>query len=1246
MRLVKNDGTLFWALIEAITARDESGASVCRAVLNDITERKLAELELVSAQQDLKEAHYLAHIGTWEWIIETDTVTWSEELYKIMGIDPSLPPPAYAEQQRIYTPDSWELLSIAVTKAINTGEPYNIELELVRPDGSIRWANAFGGVRRDNNGKIVRLNGTLKDITERKMVEKKLHESSERKRKILQTAMDGFWRSDMNGRLLEVNDTYCNMSGYSEQELLALSISDLEVEETAEETAVHIQNIIKQGEDRFVSRHRRKDGSTYYVEASVKFQPYDNGQMVTFIRDITNRRQAEESLLLKNRMLAAINDYTQEIVFADPDKLYKTIVTKLKEITQSAEVLINDYDEEHSDLVFCESTLSEENNTWLRKKLGNRFINFRSPVSKKQYDEIMGLTIGRVGTLTDVTFGAIPAPVSRLIEKAFSFGWFVGLALKHKDLLVGTIMIAGKMGQTEPGDEELLAYANATANVLARRRAEIAMAESEELYRSLFANMLNGFAYCRMIFNEERPTDFVYLAVNNAFEKMTGLKNVVGKKVSDVIPGITKLDAQLIEIYGRVAMSGSPEKFEMYIESLKMWFSVSVYSPEKKYFVSVFEGITERKDAEKALQESEERYRGLVQNINDVIFTLDLDGKFTFISPVIEKLSGYTPAEVVGRPFSFFVHPDDLGGLNEAAGKTLSGQQGGYEFRVLDKNGALRWAYTKSKLVTENGKPVNVTGILTDITDRKLAEDALYEVKSEKSELSEKLNEAQHVAMFGSWDWNLLTDKVWWSNETYLIFGVTPQDFVPSFEENGKFIHPDDLEMYSKSFEHSIQTGEPLDVQLRLIARDGSLKNCQANGKVVQDSSGKPIRFIGTVMDITDRKRAEEEKTKLEAQFHQAQKMESVGRLAGGVAHDFNNMLAVILGYTEMALMKISPENPQYAYLEEIRKASERSTDLTRQLLAFARKQIIAPKVLDLNETVESTLNMLNKMIGENIKLNWLPGKGVWPVKMDPSQIDQILANLCINSRDAISDVGTITIETDNIVFDEAYCSTHPDIAPGDYVQLSISDNGCGMDRETLANVFEPFFTTKEVGKGTGLGLATVYGIVKQNKGYINVYSEQGFGATFAIYLHRYEGGTEKEQSDGAQEKAPHGHETILLVEDEPAILIMTTMMLQQLEYTILAASSPGQAIHLAEEYAGDEIHLLLTDVIMPEMNGNNLARNLLTVYPHIKILFMSGYTSNVIAHHGVLDEGVHFIRKPFLIKELAYKLREVLDEK
>ncbi len=391
-----------------------------------------------------------------------------------------------------------------------------------------------------------------------------------------------------------------------------------------------------------------------------------------------------------------------------------------------------------------------------------------------------------------------------------------------------------------------------------------------------------------------------------------------------------------------------------------------------------------------------------------------------------------------------------------------------------------------------------------------------------------------------------------------------------------------------------------------------------------------------------EREKAAEDREKLLIQLQQAQKMESVGRLAGGVAHDFNNMLSVILGNSSLALDDPACNGQPREHLEEIRNAAQRSADLTRQLLAFARKQTIKPRVLNLNETVSGMLKMLQRLVGEQIELTWQPGEGLWSVLIDPSQIDQILANLTVNARDAIVGHGRITIETANVTLEHAVLSAHPEQVKGEYVCLSVSDSGSGMDANTREHLFEPFFTTKKIGVGTGLGLATVYGIVQQNGCKIHVQSEEGKGSVFQIFLPR----THHEENAGAARKERsrfRGSETVLLVEDEPQILQISQRLLRQNGYTVLHTADAVEALRMAAGHPGP-IHLLLTDVVMPGMNGRELSERLSALRPGLRSLFMSGYTAEIIAQHGVLDEGVDFIQKPFDNDVLLKTVRDILD--
>lgn len=475
------------------------------------------------------------------------------------------------------------------------------------------------------------------------------------------------------------------------------------------------------------------------------------------------------------------------------------------------------------------------------------------------------------------------------------------------------------------------------------------------------------------------------------------------------------------------------------------------------------------------------------------------------------------------------------------------------------------------------------------------------------------------------------------------MFGYnSPEQMTHDIVDIGKqiYVHAEDRQrIVAKQLDAAGDTMQHLS---HYRSRDGKEWIANLYLKTIRDAEGRPVFFDGIVEDVTGRMQAERERERLQAQLIQAQKMESVGRLAGGIAHDFNNILSAIIGYTELAMHDSDPAK-RHEHLEEVQQAANRSVELTRQLLAFARKQAVLPKVLDLNETAAGSLKLLQRMIGEDITLVWQPGEGVQPVKIDPSQIDQILANLAVNARDAIEGPGTVIIETRNAVLDAVYCAEHPGAVPGSYVLLAVSDTGHGMDRETLTHAFEPFFTTKDVGKGTGLGLATVYGIVKQNNGYIDVDSEPEHGTTISIYLPQYVGEPKRTKESEAESVAVQGHETVLVVEDEPVILEIAKLILEKCGYKVLTASSVVEAMRQVGEYA-EEIHLLVTDVIMPEMNGRELSDHILSLRPGMRCLYMSGYSGDTIARHGVMDEGIHFIQKPFSTSGLATMVRKVLD--
>jgi two-component system, cell cycle sensor histidine kinase and response regulator CckA len=681
--------------------------------------------------------------------------------------------------------------------------------------------------------------------------------------------------------------------------------------------------------------------------------------------------------------------------------------------------------------------------------------------------------------------------------------------------------------------------------------------------------------------------------------------------------------------------------------------------------------ISDLKGAQEQLQLNENRLRFALEGANDGFWDANLDtGEVFFSRRSLEILGFPLNSKRAGlADWKTLVHPDDFPRTWAIIKAHMQKETPimRLEHRLRMQNGAYKYGLTRGKVVewAKNGRALRMTGTLTDIDDRKKIEQTqMFLLTCDRSAAGEDFFKAlaRFLAEILGMDF-VCIDRL----EGDKLSARTVANFC-----DGIFV--DNLTYTLLDTPCGQAVGEticcyPKEVR-QLFPKDAVLQEMAAEsyaGTTLWDSQGKAIGLIAVIgrrpldnqslaesvlklaairaASELERREAEHEKVILQTQLMQAQKMESVGRLAGGVAHDFNNMLGVILGHVEMAEEQLNQTDPLLLDLLEIKKAATRSAGLTRQLLAFARKQTISPKVLDLNETVESLLKMLRRLIGEDIDLTWLPGAGLWPVKIDPTQVDQILANLTVNARDAIDGVGKIIIATANVVLDDDYCADNLGFLPGNYVLLTVRDDGCGIDEEIREHIFEPFFTTKEVGRGTGLGLATIYGIVKQNSGLINVYSEPGNGSTFRIFLPKHVGKVLTANPEQPAGVVQVGRETILLVEDEPSILRLGTRMLEQLGYHVLSAASPGEALQLAEEFTGN-ISLLLTDVIMPTMNGRDLAKRLLPLYPGMARMFMSGYTADVIAHHGVLDADVQFIQKPFSKTELSAKVREALQKK
>jgi PAS domain S-box-containing protein len=644
--------------------------------------------------------------------------------------------------------------------------------------------------------------------------------------------------------------------------------------------------------------------------------------------------------------------------------------------------------------------------------------------------------------------------------------------------------------------------------------------------------------------------------------------------------------------------------------------------------------ITERRRAEEGLRISEERFAKTFRASPDaILLTTVPDGRIVEVNEGMVRISGYTVEEMLGRTTT------DLGLWADPSSRDRymalvrkDGRAVNFETTFRIKSGAVIEGLISGEVLQLRDGP-HFLSVVRDVTERKRAEEALRVQTTYLQELFEGAPEAIVVL-----DKSDVVQRV--NREFARLFGYAPHEAVG--RKINDLIVPTDRKSEGAEATAQVAAGKHLSFETIRQAKDGRRIHVSVLGNPIGLGPDQ-LGVYGIYRDITERRNAEDERERLQAQFLQAQKMEAVGRLAGGVAHDFNNMLQVMLGHVGMVLSRLSPADPLRGDLEEARKSALRSADLTRQLLAFARKQVVQPKVVDLNETIEGMLSMLRRLIGEDITLSWKPAGNLWMVQIDPSQVDQMLANLCVNARDAIEGVGEVTIQTENIRLDGESGTDHAGTPLSGYVMLTVSDTGCGMSTEVQAHLFEPFFTTKGIGEGTGLGLATVHGIVKQNGGSIEVHSEVGKGTTIKILLPRHEG-EEKNRQQDSQGGAVRGRgEMVLFVEDDEAVLGMGVRMLETLGYRVMSTVSPEEGIRCAEEHGG-EIDLLITDVVMPGMNGRELARRMEEVKPGVRSLYISGYTADVMARRGVLEEGVRFLQKPFTMEALARKVREALE--
>jgi PAS domain S-box-containing protein len=650
--------------------------------------------------------------------------------------------------------------------------------------------------------------------------------------------------------------------------------------------------------------------------------------------------------------------------------------------------------------------------------------------------------------------------------------------------------------------------------------------------------------------------------------------------------------------------------------------------------VSLILETSERQQAESALRHSQQMYEQLVNSVEGIVWEADAETfRFTFVSQYAERLLGYPLESWLSEPdfWSRHLHPDDREqAVKFCVDAVAKREDHAFDYRMIAADGREIWLRDIVTIAPAGTDAVRLRGVMVDITERKLAEEALRRAEASYRKLVESLPAIVYLAR------PTPPYSIIYISPNITNLGDSAKDWRSLPDIWNQLLPGEDRAQIIRETEAALGRGENAELEYHLMAADGTAHWFHDKGHFVTDESGNKIGWQGVIVDVTETK-------KLEEQLRQSQKLESVGRLAGGIAHDFNNMLTAINGYCELILRRMTDDDPIRRNIEEIRKAGQRSTSLTHQLLAFSRQQVLQPKVFDLNEIITDTINLLQRLIGEDILLNTVLDPRLGLLEADPGQLTQVIMNLAVNARDAMPKGGNLTIRTENVYLDDGFTKRHPTTRTGSYILLSVSDTGTGLDSETQQHIFEPFYTTKEVGKGTGLGLATVYGIVSQSGGYISVESELGAGTTFYIYLPRIKEEIKTIEESGGTAQIQSGTEVILIVEDEDLVRQLTCQILEECGYEVIEARNGVEALAICRELDG-KIDLLLTDIVMHQMGGRELAEKLTAVYPELRILFMSGYTNDAAILHDVIETDIKFIQKPFTFDSLAQKVRECLD--
>lgn len=1237
-RYVHKNGSIVWGLLNVSLLRAPDGSPIhFIGQVQDITQQKANTEALRESEQRLRNTLSAARMGTYDWDAVTDNIVWSKFHYTLFGYpaDSSFPVNLKHFTDRIHPEDVDRLMQALELAKVNHLD-HDQEFRVVHPTGEVRWIRGTGQYFYDTKGNPVRMLGTVQDITDTKRAEQAILENERKFRVLAEQYLDPVFILDPEDpvvplRILYVNSAVEATHGYKPEEMIGRSILEIDSPATASHASDRAARIRSGQVIQFEGNHLHRNGKLVPIEVKAGLIPWEGRQVILGInRDISERKRMEQIMLWQNRVL-------EQIATGAP------LANTLDEIVDLVESQIPG--------ATCSIVLLWENDrTRIRFASGKNL----PPEFTAAFD---GAVISPVtGSCGSAIYSAKPVISSDIAtdplwdgfaEVPLAFGlracWSSPIfapsaesSNNRQRQVLGAFGLYHKTPST-PSQQDLAIVEAAAhlAGVAIGRDLSLKAVRDSELRYGVISEITRSVTFGLHVFSDGEMT------VDWCRPRFGLLSGHTQQEVNNQRPEnlFHPEDRKRFREYVSRILSGEVIREEIrYLnkrgETLNVLLHGKLLDPPSADGDAMIVGgmldITDLKKAQESLRVSEERFKLAVNGSNDGLWDWDAKTDSAYFSPRWKSMLGFDESELEPhfKTWSELLHPDDKKEAEARAVAFKNGKNISYEseFRLRCKQGGYRTILSRGFAIRDpQGKAIRMVGTHLDITERKATENALR-----KSE--EKLRLAQSIAQLGNWTYRAI-DGLWLASpQSEKICGIPTGRYRP--EELMALVHPDDFEAVQKFWMEAIRSGTH-ECEYRLWV-GGELKWVHVWATPEYDPESKTIIINGITQDITARRALEE-------QFQQSQKMDAVGQLAGGVAHDFNNLLTVILGYCNLLLEQLPAEDFARRSAISIKDAGERAASLTRQLLAFSRKQMLTPELISLNELLLKSETMMRRLIRENVIIQFNLAPQLSVIKADPTQVDQVVLNVILNARDAMPDGGSLSIETANLELADVRRFSDVDLPTGQYVRLSISDSGCGMPHDVMARIFEPFFTTKRVGKGTGLGLSVVHGIVNQSGGHIRVSSSVGLGSRFDFYFPASQEESQVKIIHPDSASTVRGHETILLAEDEPVVRQMVRYTLEAHGYSVIEAENGKHALELSAEY-GSPIHLLLTDVVMPEMGGRQLATVLRERRPGIQVVFMSGYIADESFLSEQNEESEHFLQKPFSSRTLVQKIRFALE--